>query len=251
MESQAAESAIAPQGAQGGWPPAGWVTRDEGARMFGVSWHTWKQWAIDGKLPAGKWACRPGGRPCKIYAVEDLGRLMAEMRATVFKDARLPGKFHVPDGFVTREQACRMFGITKTKWDRWTWRGRIRCGVQPLKNGPTIYAIDDLNRLVEEFGRLAPPYPDPDRPGCYRVPVHGHAMKRKEAIIDAESLPLIEGGRCHCPGRGEYAYVIFYTSHGRHDLLHRMILAVTDSDLVIRHVNRDPLDCRRENLVVR
>ena len=33
--------------------------------------------------------------------------------------------------------------------------------------------------------------------------------------------------------------------------LRRVIMGVTDSGLNVRHVNGDPLDCRRENLVVR
>lgn len=150
-----------------------------------------------------------------------------------------------------------MFGISKTKWDRWTWTGRITCGVQPMKNGPTVYPVAELERLVAELGRLSPPYPDPERPGCYRVPVHGWALKRKEVIIDADTLPLIEGGRLQCPGLGgakkprDLAYVIFYTSDGTHDLLHRMILGLTDADQVVAHLNGDPLDCRRDNLFVR
>lgn len=237
------------------WPPAGWVDRHEAARMFGVSWHTWKQWAMDGKITCGQWFTRAGAprghSRCKLYPIEGLQRLKEQLRQTVHRGPGLGSTYHVPDGFVGRDEACRMFGISRTRWDRWTWNGRICCGIQPVKNGPTIYAIEDLNRLLGEFGRLAPPYPDPDRPGCYRVPVHGHSMKRPEVMIDAESLPLIAGGRCHLPACGGLGYVFLYTSDGRHDLLHRLILNITDPDLVVGHVNHDPLDCRRANLVVR
>jgi hypothetical protein len=235
------------------FPPAGWVWRDEACQMFGVSIDTWKGWTGSGKVSCGRWFGKPGGGRRMLYPVEGLRQLMAELRGPdrVYRDPAQPGGYHVPEGYVRREEACRMFGITVTKWDRWCWTGRITCGVQPLKNGPMIYPVEELNRLVAELGRLAPPYPDPERPGVYRVPVHGWRMKRREVLIDADALTLIDGGRLQCPGRGEYAYVLFYTSDGRHDLLHRMILGETDPGLCVAHVNRDPLDCRRENLVVR
>ncbi len=243
--------------------PAGMVDRDGVCRRFGISRHVWKLWVKKGFVEGGRWVTVPGQRRGlarrKMYSEPELERLQERLQTAdmVRRDPLQPGKYLIPDGFVDREGACRMFGVTKTKWDRWTWTGRITCGVHRASL-PTIYPVAELERLVAELGRLAPPYPDPERPGCYRVPVHGWALKRKEVLIDAESLPLIENGRLQCPGLGgartprDLAYVIFYTSEGGpQDLLHRMVLGITDPELVVAHLNGDPLDCRRANLLVR
>ena len=91
-----------------------------------------------------------------------------------------------------------MFGIGSAAWKHWERTGRVRCGQwtrQPLhKHGGKcrIYPIDELNRLLEEFNNVGKSYPDPDRPGCWRVPIRS-MIHRMEAIIDAEDLPLVEG----------------------------------------------------------
>ena len=95
-------------------------------------------------------------------------------------------------------------------------------------------------------------YPDPNRPGCYRVPLaerNGQWRHGREAIIDAADLPIVRGqlwrwstdkhyhsaGRvCHCTSRL---------------MLARAILGITDPKLAIVYRNDDPLDCRRANLV--
>ena len=69
--------------------------------------------------------------------------------------------------------------------------------------------------------------------------------------IDAESLPLIEEGHCHIAGVGKGAFVSFWNSRGNHVPLRRLIMGVEGAGFNVRHLNDDPLDCRRENLVVR
>jgi hypothetical protein len=157
-----------------------------------------------------------------------------------------------------------MFGVAIRTWTTWEQEGRVRGGRwAPCPGGKPgrckVYAVADLLRLREEFRRLTEPYPDPDRPGCYRVPLAGHA-RRREAIIDAEDLRLVEGrhwnwqsryddyGRGAEESAGEHGYVVLSGARGVQ--LRRIILGVTDWRLRIRHANGNALDCRRENLVV-
>ena len=72
-------------------------------------------------------------------------------------------------------------------------------------------------------------------------------------IIDAESVPLIKDGTCAWGTAGDgIGFVSLSHPHHPHGVpLRRVIMGVQHSRFCIRHVNRDPLDCRRENLVVR
>jgi hypothetical protein len=122
--------------------------------------------------------------------------------------------------------------------------------------GPKLYPLEELQRMLEEFGRYMPPYPDPDRPGCYRVPLSGIGIRRREAIIDAEDLPLVEGRRWgwspHTPEDGgpEHGSVTHSKQHETTPL-HRILLGLNDPALRVVHLNKDPLDCRRTNLAVK
>lgn len=107
---------------------------------------------------------------------------------------------------------------------------------------------------MEACGRLRPPYPDPKLANVWRVPL-AFSGKRKEVLIDAASLALIEGGWCMMSGMraetGADAYVSYWSaSTKQHGPLRRLIADVTDDGLHVGHWNDDPMDCRRENLVV-
>lgn len=158
-----------------------------------------------------------------------------------------------PAGWVGRRQTAEMFGVdpmTLRRWEREGWL-HSRLFLRPRRQ--RCCSLDEINSLIAEFGRLVPPYPDPDRPGCYRVPLVGKEIRRREAIIDAESLPLIEGRRW------SWAPVAYSIGGGHVQLseakhctpMRRIILGVTDPEIRISHANGDPLDCRRANLVVR
>jgi hypothetical protein len=81
------------------------------------------------------------------------------------------------------------------------------------------------------------------------VPLGGRDIKRREAIVDAECLPLIEGGSCSWSSHKDSGFVAFTRGATRGVPLRRIIMGMTGSDLNVRHANDDPLDCRRENLV--
>ena len=150
-----------------------------------------------------------------------------------------------------------MFGIGFAAWKHWERTGRVRCGrwaQQPMyKRGGQcrIYPIDELNRLLEEFNNVGKPYPDPDWQGCWRVPIRS-MIHRMEAIIDAADLPLVEGKHWNwSPKSDGYSARVTLATMGKSLQLARIVARVTDPAHKVSHINRDPLDCRRANLIVR
>jgi hypothetical protein len=231
--------------------PKGFVDRDGACRFFGVPRYTWKKWVSEGKVTCGRHEDSPRGGRRVLYAVVDLERLKAGLFGEDKLYKRSDGLFHVPAGLVRREQACLMFGVSLRTWERWEREGKITCG-ERVAAGPKLYKLEDVRRMLMEFGRLAPPYPDPDRPGCYRVPLSGRDIHRREAIVDADALPLIQSGACTWSQTKQFAFVSFYASDGAQRVpLRRIIMGVEGREAQIGHANDDPLDCRRANLVLR
>jgi hypothetical protein len=239
------------------FPPPGFVGREEAARMFGVSQRTLSHWEERGRVRCGRSIAAPD-RPgrVKLYPVDAVRRLVEEFKQVpVFP----------PPGFVGREDACRMFGVALKTWTTWESEGRITCGMFALvPNRPgqcKIYPIEELERVRAEFQRAEAeeakrlePYPDPQRPGCWRVPIRSRLHADKEAIIDEESLPLVQGKQWNwVPGKnGSHGSVMLAgTGSDARPLLHQIIMGVRGKENRIGHLNDDPLDCRKENLVVR
>jgi hypothetical protein len=230
--------------------PEGFVDKDGACRMFGIEVYTWKKWINEGKVRFGVRLPGPRHARVTVYPVEAIERLRDELfgEDKIYKGANQ--QWHVPAGFVGREEAWEQFGVSKTLWERWEREGKITCG-QRVPSGPKLYRVEDIERMLDEYGKWCPPYPDPDRPGAYRVPLSGRDIKRREAIIDAESLPLIEGASCSWSATGEWGFVTLTRGEIGGEPLRRVIMGVTEAGLNVRHVNGDPLDCRRANLVVR
>jgi hypothetical protein len=163
-----------------------------------------------------------------------------------------------PAGWMERDDAAAMFGVSIGTWGTWDSNGRIACGKYfPLPDEKPgrcrLYPIEELERLREEISALGKPYPDPDRPGCYRVPLKGYLTYR-EAIIDAESLGIVEGRNWNWALRVDGCYegqVILATVSGPNSPLARLIAGVLKTDERVTFANGDPLDCRRENIVVK
>jgi hypothetical protein len=193
---------------------------------------------------------------CKIYSIEELREAFERLRGPdkVYQVGGRRGVcVHIPDGFVQLREAARMFGVDPNTFRRWESEGLITCGRQETGRRIKIYPRADLERLIAENGRYAPPYADPQRPGCYRVPLAGEDIRRREAIIDAEDLPIVEGRRWHyCASAGDgHGRVATFNKVGE-SLLRHHILGVSGADeCVVGHRNGDPLDCRRANLVLR
>jgi hypothetical protein len=231
--------------------PEGFVDKDGACRFFGITRFVWKTWIRQGKVRFGRIIPSPIGQRLRIYAVADLERLKDEL----FGEDKLykgpDNLYHVPAGLVRREEAWERFGVSKSIWERWEREGLITCG-ERVPGGPKLYKTEDIERLLDEYGTFCPPYPDPARPGVYRVPLSGRDIKRREALIDAADLPLIEGRSCAwSTGDDERGFVSLNSSAGGGGPLRRAIMGVTEAGLNVRHANGDPLDCRRANLVVR
>ena len=198
-----------------------------------------------------------------LYALADLERMREVVHDPNKPHLKPDGSIHVPPGYIRREEAWSMFGVQRSVWERWEREGVITCGVY-IRPWPKLYPVDEIKRMLEEFGRFAPPYPDPQYPGCYRVPLSGQNIRRREAIVDADVLPLIEAGICNWGGSGSSGHVKYTAPGGRNCVpLRRLILGVDEliapkggggrrgGGIYIGHANDDPLDCRRANLVVR
>lgn len=237
--------------------PEGFVDMDGAARMFGLSRSGWKGWVRIKKIRCGQTIPSPVGARLRIYAITDLERLREEL----FDEDKLykrgtDGIYHVPAGLVRREEAWERFGVGRITWERWEREGLITCGIQ-VPGGPKLYKVEDIERLLEEHGTFCPPYPDPAHPGCFRVPLGGRGITRREALIDAATLLLIKGKSCTWSGVDAAAGFVAVSTPGAGGTgggglpLRRVIMGITELGLNVRHVNGDPLDCRRENLIVR
>jgi hypothetical protein len=153
---------------------------------------------------------------------------------------------------ISEETARQLFDVSPTVWARWKkfgWTPAYKC-----INGELLSKIDDVERLLRRCGIIALPYQDPDRPDTYRVPLSGETAKGREALIDADSVPLVQTRRWRfaeaAVGRGGEVQCMIPGDNIR---LHYIVMGITSSanEFNIGHRNDDPLDCRRENLVVR
>jgi hypothetical protein len=235
--------------------------RGRTSRFRGVSWHaqsrTWRaQLQVHGKRKhAGSFDNEI--EAAKAYD-EAARRWHGHAARLNFPTEADRAQSRAPAGTIGRHEAMRRFGVTLKTWERWEREGTISCGrIVYLPSGGClkVYPQNEIERLVQEFGCLRSPYPDPDRPGCYRVPLTGQDIHRREAIIDAASLPLVAGKRwCWCEGNTEGKGMVMHSRLGDNAPLRRIIMGVADrdaEDVQVAHANGDPLDLRRENLVLR
>src|SRR5687767_4833548 len=133
---------------QAAWPPEGWVRREDVARMFGIAPDTLNGWYRAGRIRFGKKVAKPGRGWCKIYPVAELERLKAEMDAE---------RGRLPEGFVRREEAARIFNLSVGGWKKWRHMGRVTGGRMVSLPGQRslvkVYPLDGLLRLREELER--------------------------------------------------------------------------------------------------
>lgn len=94
-------------------------------------------------------------------------------------------------------------------------------------------------------------YLDPQNPLVARVPIGSGKRVGMEAIVDADLLPLVQGACCCWSETKDWAFVSYTRGEVKGVPLRRLVLGVDDERINVRHVNGDPLDCRRANLVTR
>ena len=246
------------------FPPAGWVEMKEAARRANVSAEVWKKWLTEGRVENWRWARRPTMARCKLFAVQEIERIVAEMGRDhhFFLEPDGHEGWRPPDGYVDRSGAAEMFGVAPRTISTWQTEGRITCGRwarvpvgagRSEGGGRRVYPVEELWRLVEEFSRVGKPYVAPGDPSVARVPIMSWSNTRFEAIIDATDLPLIAGMRWNWMPRsdGEEAVVARSGPSGEQTPLRRIILGLKGRQWNISHRNGDALDCRRANLIVR
>jgi hypothetical protein len=151
-----------------------------------------------------------------------------------------------------------MFAIPLVTWTAWEQQGRIPCTIHqaPMPSGGhcALYSVEELNQSQEQMRSLSKPYPDLQRPKVYRVPLKSFLCYR-EALIDGESLALVEGRHWQWQERsgGIGGGQVIPSDRTPRTPLARFVAEVVEAgpDTRVSHRNGDPLDCRRENLVVR
>lgn len=244
---------------------AGRGERKQGAkatsRYRGVSWHTqsgtWRvQLTVSGKHHyVGSFQDETEAARAYDEAARKFHGDSARLNFPTADDEK---RSAAPPGTIGRHEAMRRFGVGLKTWQRWEREGVITCGriVYPPSGGRLkVYPEKEIERMIRTFGRLRPPYPDPNRPGCYRVPLTGYDIKRREVIIDAASLPIVEGREwCWNEGSTEGKGMVVLARFRAATPLRRFIMGITNEpsgEVQVGHVNGDPLDCRRENLVLR
>jgi predicted site-specific integrase-resolvase len=243
--------------------PEGFVDRAGACRILGITERAFKHWITDGKLTFGVHVgSRVGGRRA-VYPVGRLNELRAELlgRDKLFKGGA--GTFDVPAGWARRFEACQMFGVDKPTWQAWERDGHLPAGKR-FDDGPVVYRVEDLKRMLARLNMLAPPCPadpaDPDAAagrGAIRVPLCGGSVRGaggRVAIVDPETMPLLDGAvlSWESVNGGEVSYVgLCRPEKPRGVALRRVVMGVSDDGIQVGHANGDPLDCRRSNLIAR
>jgi hypothetical protein len=157
---------------------------------------------------------------------------------------------------IARRMARKLFGVSRRIWKRWLRLNWLPACV--VVDGNKRYRLADIERLLRACGKKALPYPDPRRPGVYRVPLSGKTSRGREALIDADAVTLVQARRWRFApsdtGRGGEVQTMNSAEGVR---LHYVVMGMTgwagdiDGQFHIGFRNDDPLDCRRANLVVR
>lgn len=152
---------------------------------------------------------------------------------------------------ISQETARQLFDVAPYVWQR--WQGFDWLPETVTVDGIAMYRLVEIERLLSRCGIVALPYPDPQHPRVYRVPLSGETAQGREALIDADAVPLVQTRRWRFAesdvGRGGEVQTMIPSENIR---LHYVVMGITsDKESHVGHRNDDPLDCRRANLVVR
>ena len=232
-------------------PPAGvevW-TRDECAEHFGITEDAWEEREKKGEVPLQRYRWTGASQHKCCYIAAEVAKLDGRV---------LPPP--PPEGLAVmdRGECAAFFGIAPDTWGSWEQQGRVTIPryrrAMPDGKRRMCYAVEDATRLREQIRTEYAPFPDPERPGCYRVPIYTHSGKRF-AVIDAADLPKVDGRSWNVSQRTDEdaprGDVVLATEP--HIPLKRIISGEEHSgpEVRITFANGDYLDHRRENLVVR
>jgi predicted site-specific integrase-resolvase len=248
------------------FPPPGWLTMREAAKRANVSVLVWKCWLMEGRVERWQWASRPTMARCKLFAVEDVERVVAEQGRDhdFLLEPDGHGGWRLPDGYVGRAEAAAMLGATETTFVRWQSLGWINFGRwarSPAGEGGPGRRAYDANRLaamVAAFEARGGPRMDDADSGVARVPVFAPDGVARDALIDVADLPMVGGARWYwaIPGNdlvaAEMGCVASRLPDGRQQALRVRLLGATPSERSrTMHLNGDRLDFRRANLLLK
>jgi predicted site-specific integrase-resolvase len=251
------------------FPPAGWVTMTEAARRANVSVLVWKRWLADGRVERWQWASRLTKARCKLFAVEEVERIVAEQGRDhdFLLEQDGAGGWRLPAGYVGRAEAAAMLGATETAFVRWQSLGWIDFGrwARPPADAGTgvhmrrAYAVQQLEQLVAAFEARGGPRADGADPAVVRVPVFAPDSVARDALIDAADLPAVAGARWYWAintdpdGVVTGGLVATRLPGGGQEALRRRLLDVGTFAEATRstHLNGDRLDFRRANLLLK
>jgi hypothetical protein len=224
-------------------------TRDDCADYFGITEDAWNDREVKGEVPLQRyrWTGNSPHKCCYIAAeVAGLGGRV------------LPPP--PPEGLAVMDRAecAAFFGIALDTWGQWEQQGKVTITRyrRAMRDGTRrmCYSVKDLTQLREAFRAEYAPFPDPERPGCYRIPIYTCSGKRF-AVIDGADLPKVEGKSWNVSERSDEdsprGTVVLAAEP--HTQLKRIITGTTGGDHTMRisHRNGDYLDCTRANLNAR
>ncbi|MEM7806806.1 MAG: AP2 domain-containing protein [Planctomycetota bacterium] len=153
---------------------------------------------------------------------------------------------------VKDDQARLTFEAPPTVWRRWQRMGWLQSLGQADGTG---CRADRLDGLLRYCGLSGLAYEDPKDPTVWRVPLVGETACGREALIDADLVPLVLQYRWRFALTGKAGGGVVETTNPADSVrLHQLAMGGTDEANAMPHVGfrtDDPFDCRRSNLVLR
>jgi hypothetical protein len=249
------------------FPPPGWLTMRGAAKRANVSVEVWKRWLMEGRVERWQWASRPTMARCKLFAVEEVERLIAEQGSDhdFLLEPDGAGGWRLPAGYVGRAEAAAMLGATETAFVRWQTLGwidfgrwaRSPVGAPVGVSGRRAYDVNRLTAMVAAFEARGGPTADDADPAVVRVPVFAPDGVSRDALIDAADLPAVADTRWYWainidPEAPVTGLVVTRLPDGGQEALRLRLLGAAPAERSrTKHLNGDRLDFRRANLLLK
>jgi hypothetical protein len=249
------------------FPPPGWLTMADAARRANVSVLVWKRWLMEGRVERWQWASRLTKARCKLFAVEEVERVVAEQGRDhdFLLEPDGAGGWRLPAGYVGRAEAAVILGATETAFVRWQSLGwidfgrwaRSPVGAPAGVSGRRAYDVNRLAAMVAAFEARGGPRSDDADPAVARVPVFAPDGVARDALIDAADLLGVAGARWYWavstdPSAADTGLVATLLPDSGQEAMRLRLLGATPAERSrTKHLNGDRLDFRRANLLLK